>query len=159
MIIFSAPNSVAGQLVQVLSGNTAPVPALLADIPDSVLVSVLGNTLGAPFTMVALPAGHAPGMYSVGFNAFVRTATATGSFTKQLRWSAPGAGIVVNQISSSGSLAALGFPGGTGSQFQPVQTVTSSGLAPIEVLIVPVGPFVAPVLDLYAFAALAARLP
>lgn len=97
--------------------------------------------------IVLLPAGHAPGIYTIGVSAFVRTAASGGAFTgSTLSW-----GMV--DIAGLTSIAfAPSVPTSTGAKLNAYRSLPSSGLSPITWTVVGAAITGSPVIDLAGFA-------
>lgn len=136
---------------------TAVVGIEISDVLDG--LESIGYTAAAPLVLTLMPAGHLPGMYSLGWDITVRTAAGAGSLTRTFSYSIPTSGAVTtstvgNQLPATG----LGrpTPSGTNPSAYCNVMVRSDGVNAITMTITPAGIAGAPVMDVYGCAALMA---
>lgn len=114
---------------------------------------LIGWNAGSNRSIVILPAGHPPGVYTVGLSLFVRTASGAGAFTgTTLTWGLAGGGLSSNAL-------VPGAPTTTGAKLNAYRSLPSSGLLPILYNLVVVGITGNPVIDVAGYAMIAALNP
>lgn len=123
---------------------------LAAILPLPPAVRAVGWNAAAPLVLTLQPAGHAPGFYALQLCVVVRTAAATGTFTRTYQFSTPTFG--ATQIAGFGaaSITALGPPG---ASFTSVSCY-SDGVSALTITLTPAAVTGAPVIDVTAQAVL-----
>lgn len=116
--------------------------------------SILGWNGSGTQNLVILPAGHQPGLYTVGLICFVRTAAGGGAFTgSTVTWGMVG-------VAGLTSIAFVpGVPTSTGVKINAYRSLPSSGLSPITWNVVGAAITGAPLIDIVAYAKLVAFNP
>lgn len=113
---------------------------------------VVGYAAAAPVSIVVLPAGHLRGLYTVGFEAFVRTVAGAGSVNGALTWTLP------NGVATSISIG-LGVVTALGNRLAAFRSIPSNGSAPLVWTLTPAGVVGSPVIDATVYAELSAYNP
>lgn len=113
-------------------------------------------------TLTLMPAGHAPGLYLIGFDLIVRTVSNTGTLARTYTYDAPTLGAAT--VTSPATITATAGPGraagGTASNTTLIfatQLVRSTGTSAIALVVTPSTITGTPVFDVYGSAMLAAR--
>jgi hypothetical protein len=112
-----------------------------------VAAGIIGWDASAPLILTLLPAGHAPGLYTVGVSIFVRTAAGAGSLSNSvLSWNQIDLGnVTTNTIAAAA-------PTTTGNKLSVYRTLPSNGQSPILYTLTPAGITGTPVIDISAYA-------
>lgn len=115
---------------------------------------ILGWNGSGTQNLVILPAGHQPGIYTVGLTCFVRAAASGGAFTgSTVTWGMVG-------VAGLSSIAfAPGVPTSTGIKINAYRSLPSSGLSAITWNVVGAAITGTPLIDIVAYAKLVALNP
>lgn len=111
----------------------------------------IGYTGSTTLVLTLAPIGHRAGIYTVGAEMFVRTIAGAGNFaTSVLSWNEPLLGATTLAF-------APGAPTVLGVRINVLRSLPSTGLAPITYTIIPTGITGSPIIDVIAYAELAAE--
>lgn len=113
---------------------------------------LIGYAAAAPISIVLQPAGHPPGLYTVGLEAFVRTVATGGTIAGVLSWTLP------NGVATTISIGP-GVPTVLGNRLSAFRSLPSNGSAAIVYTLTPAAIVGVPVIDVTAYADLTAYNP